>query len=114
MLVRIHLIAVARIGNHEALRAGARQNCACIVESRPDAAPSMMLVKAGATRPGGRMKRGGGANVGSRKIQSRKIRAEMCVRRGERQGGKCAGIPDRVTHVVRNRGQFEWHLLVRR
>lgn len=57
------LNAITRIGNDEALGAGCHLSCACAIEARPNAAPSsLILAKALGTRPGRRIKRGGGAN----------------------------------------------------
>src|SRR5579864_864890 len=53
------LDSVARIGNQEPESAGVRLSCACAIEERPDAGPSMIALKANGARPGRRIERGG-------------------------------------------------------
>src|SRR5260370_21609252 len=88
------------------------------MKARLAAALFTILAKAGGTRPGRGIKRGGGADVGSLNIHSpREFRSVNCyrgARQGARHAGNSAGISSRVTSAVANRGQFEMYLLVQR
>ncbi len=99
------LKAVARIGNDEVAATGGRQS-ACAIPDRPDATPSPISLKGLGTGPGGRIKRGGGANMGPHIHERRPCRTgNWC----ERLGKDSAGLSSRVTSLLPNLCLIESH-----